>query len=125
MMARDQILDVLEQLPLWHWPVFFWELMWFELYMKARIEAGEFGLVGIGVAPDGRIHIIMDARTDVAKDDWIAHAPRAPWDRLAPGAALTALPVAALGLTFLAGPLAASAPHGTPRLALPPFIDSG
>ena len=126
MMARDQLLDVLEQLPLWHWPVFFWELVWFELYVKARIEAGEFGLVGVGVGPDGRIHIIMDARTDAVKDDWTAHAPRAPWDRLAPGAALAALPAAALGLAFiLAAPLAANAPHGAPHLALPPFLDSG
>ena len=115
MLARDQILDILEQLPLWYWPVFFWDLAWFRRYMRLRIERGEWGLVGAAVSPTGRIHILWHRALDEPKAHWSDHAPRAPWARLAPGAALSALPATGLGLILDL----ASVIEGRVRLAAP------
>ena len=126
MLARDQILDILEQLPLWHWPVFFWDLAWFNCYMRLRIDRGEWGLVGAAVSPTGRIHILWHMPLDEPKAHWSDHAPRAPWARLAPGAALSALPAAGFGLIpDLAGVLAARVPLAAPGAEGTVYLDPG
>ena len=126
MIARDQILDILEQLPLWYWPVLFWELTWFKLYVENRIAREEWGFLRIGIAKDGRLYIIRDVRADTPKENWTRFAPRAPWEKLTPGAALAVLPMAALRLRVpLTGPIATAQPISAPRVELPPLLDSG
>lgn len=83
MLHRDWILSVLEQLPLWHWPVFFFEVWWFERYYRAYRAANPVGMLGIGVTRTGRIIITLQGAGDRPDPDhWTAHAPRAPWVRL-------------------------------------------
>ena len=125
MIARDQILDMLEQLPLWYWPVFFWELAWLKLYVENRIAREEWGFLSIGIGRNGRIYIIRDVRADKPKKSWTRFAPRAPWEKLIPGAALAARPKAALRLRVpLAEPIATALPASAHRLVLPPFLDT-
>ncbi len=83
MLHRDQILSVLEQLPLWHWPVFFFEVWWFERYYRAYRAANPVGMIGISITHKGRIIITLQGAGDrPAPSDWTLHAPRAPWARV-------------------------------------------
>ena len=81
-MTRDFILSVLEDLDLWYWPVFFWELIWFQRYHATLTSSGS-GLISYGVTPKGRIVITMLVRGDKSDPmDWTKHAQRSPWDKL-------------------------------------------
>ena len=57
MLTRAWILDILTRLPLWYWPIFFWEVAAFERYYRAYRAANPVGILGIGVTPQGRIVI--------------------------------------------------------------------
>ena len=81
-MTRDFILSVLEDLALWHWPVFFWDLVWFQRYHATLTSTGS-GLISYGVTPKGRIVITMLVRGDKPDPmDWTNHATREPWAKL-------------------------------------------
>ena len=83
MLTRAWILDILDKLPLVYWPVFFWEVWWFERYCRAYRAANPVGLLAIGVTQTGRIIIRLQSAGDRPQEnDWTAHAPRAPWLRL-------------------------------------------
>jgi hypothetical protein len=49
MLTRAWILDILDKLPIVYWPVFFWEVWWFERYYRACRAANPVGLLAIGV----------------------------------------------------------------------------
>ena len=115
MVKRSFILSTLAVLEVWLWPVFFWELTWFKLYVENRIAREEWGFLRIGIAKDGRLYIIRDVRADTPEENWTRFAPRAPWEKLTPGAALAVLPMAALRLRVpLTGPIATARPASTP-----------
>ena len=40
MISRDFILDTLAALEVWAWPIFLWELIWLNRYLKARRAEG-------------------------------------------------------------------------------------
>ena len=92
MIARDWILDVLAKLELRYWPVFLWQLWWLDRYMKARRAEHGSGLIGYSVCARGRIYITLQAFGDKPDpNDWTRFAPRAPWEKLAPGRAMNML----------------------------------
>ena len=92
MIARDWILDVLAKLELRYWPVFLWQLWWLDRYMKARRAEHSSGLIGYSVCARGRIYITLQAFGDRPDpNDWTRVAPRAPWEKLAPGCAMNML----------------------------------
>ena len=75
-MTRDFILSVLEDLELWYWPVFFWELIWFQRYHATLTSTGS-GLISYGVTPKGKIVITMLVRGDKPDPmDWTKHVAR-------------------------------------------------
>ncbi|WP_370235412.1 MULTISPECIES: hypothetical protein [Henriciella] len=92
MLTRAWILDILTRLPLWYWPIFFWEVAAFERYYRAYRAANPVGILGIGVTPQGRIVIRLQEAGDApAPADWTDLAPRAPWTRLAPDEGMAGL----------------------------------
>lgn len=42
MLSRDSILETLALLPVWTWPVFFWDLWWFERSYRGQGSGGLF-----------------------------------------------------------------------------------
>ncbi|MEM5518661.1 hypothetical protein WNY37_17010 [Henriciella sp. AS95] len=91
MFSRAWILDTLSRLELRYWPIFFWEMLWVERYYRAYRAANPVGILAVGVTAKGRLHIKLQAAGDAPDpNDWTAHAPRAPWLALAPGAGLPA-----------------------------------
>lgn len=87
MFDRAWILDILSRLSLCYWPVFFWDVLWFQRYYRAYRAANPVGMLGVGVTQQGRILITMQAAGDRPDEpQWTALASRAPWDKLAPGA---------------------------------------
>ncbi|WP_147372330.1 hypothetical protein [Henriciella barbarensis] len=124
MIDRAFILRTLALLEVWLWPVFFWDLYRLDAYLKARRAEGGSGLVGYGVARNGRIYITLDVRGD-RKDpcDWTAFAARTPWEKLDPEARAQAL-MARAGEGFalfvlIAGAGAAMAGQGDAIAGLP------
>ena len=86
MLTRAWILDILTRLPLWYWPIFFWEVAAFERYVRAFRAANPAGILGVGVTRRGRLVITLQATGDSpAEPDWTGLFTRAPWTRLAPG----------------------------------------
>ena len=86
MITRDWILDTLGKLDLIYWPIFLWEIYWLGRYLTARRAEHSSGLIGFSVCRKGRIYITLQAFGDKPRDDdWTQFAPRAPWQRLAPG----------------------------------------
>ena len=97
MIARDWILDVLTKLELRYWPVFLWQLWWLDRYMKARRAEHSSGLIGYSVCARGRIYITLQAFGDKPDpNDWTRFAPRAPWEKLAPGCEVEGLQLSGL-----------------------------
>ena len=92
MLTRAWILETLALLPLYYWPVFFLEVWRFERYYRAYRAANPVGMLGVAVLPNGRLVITLQAAGDRPDpDDWTNVAPRAPWERLAPGGFLAVL----------------------------------
>ena len=86
MITRDWILDILGKLDLRYWPIFLWEIYWLDRYLNARRAEHSSGLIGFSVCRKGRIYITLQAFGDKpSQTDWTQFAPRAPWERLAPG----------------------------------------
>ena len=86
MITRDWILDTLGKLDLRYWPIFLWEVYWLDRYLDALRAEHSSGLIGFSVCRKGRIYITLQAFGDKPRDDdWTQFAPRAPWQRLAPG----------------------------------------
>ena len=86
MITRDWILDTLGKLDLRYWPIFLWEIYWLDRYLTARRAEHSSGLIGLSVCRKGRIYITLQAFGDKpSQTDWTQFAPRAPWQRLAPG----------------------------------------
>ena len=86
MLTRAWILDILTRLPLWYWPIFFWEVAAFERYVRAFRAANPAGILGVGVTRRGRLVITLQVAGDSpAEPDWTGLFTRAPWTRLAPG----------------------------------------
>ena len=84
MIARDQLLDILNRLPVRYWPVFFWDLVWLTLFHENTwSETG--GFMSFAITKTGRIHILGVFVNDAPDDtDWTRHAPREPWAALDP-----------------------------------------
>ena len=92
MITRDWILDILGKLDLLYWPIFLWEIYWLDRYLNARRVEHSSGLIGFSVCRKGRVYITLQAFGDKPRtDDWTLFAPRAPWQRLAPGHAVEQL----------------------------------
>ena len=130
MISRDFILDTLAALEVWAWPIFLWELIWLNRYLKARRAEGGSGMVGYGVTRNGRIVITLDVRGDRGDAcDWTAFATRAPWEKLDPEARKAALMARAgeglavialvIGLGAVLAGRAADLP-GLPHILAPP-----
>lgn len=87
MLTRDWILETLAMLPVWTWPVFFWDVWWFERYYRAYRAATHTGMIGIGVTTGGRIVITLQVAGDrETPEDWRTRLAHEPWARLAPAA---------------------------------------
>ena len=86
MITRQWVLAVLWELPLYWWPVFFWELHALKGWLDTRpVEEGAFLI--FGVTPKGQI--MLDGYYPPAKPgptDWTRYAPRQPWAKLGPAA---------------------------------------
>lgn len=97
MLTRAWILETLAKLPVWTWPLFLIEVWAFERYYRAYRAANPIGMLGIGVLANGRIVIKLqvagkpEGERGSGGADWTGLAPRAPWQRLAPGAALASV----------------------------------
>lgn len=92
MITRDWIFETLGELDWRYWPVFLWELYWIGRYLDALRAEHSSGLIGLGICRKGRIYITLQAFGDEPRgDDWTIFAPRAPWERLAPGAVVQML----------------------------------
>ncbi|WP_084418648.1 hypothetical protein [Henriciella litoralis] len=87
-MTREWILQTLEELRVWCWPIFLWDLMRIRAWLNANPNETEEILM-FEVLSNGRIimtnHLKAD-RPDPA--DWAHYAPRAPWEKLAVDACL-------------------------------------
>ncbi|WP_018147292.1 hypothetical protein [Henriciella marina] len=93
MIARDWIFETLGMLDLRYWPIFLWELYWLDRYLDARRAEHSSGLIGFAVCKKGRVYITLQAFGDEPSQqaDWTDFAPRAPWQRLAPGSVVQRL----------------------------------
>ncbi|HIG23681.1 MAG TPA: hypothetical protein EYG02_14185 [Henriciella marina] len=90
MLSRDWILETLAKLPVWTWPFFLIQVWATERYYRAYRAANPIGMLGVGVLPNGRIVITLQAAGGKrAEPSWRELAPAAPWKRLAPGAAFS------------------------------------
>ena len=127
MIRRDWILDVLAELELWYWPIFFWNLAWLKNHIAARMAEGGAGLIGYGVTRRGHIFLKLDVKADRPDpNDWTRYVVRAPWQRLDPEARRTALAARCgeplvIALFFAALP-AVSGGAQTPPSGLPPIL---
>ena len=102
-MTRDWILSILEQLPVWCWPIFLWDVMWVTLSLE-EMDGEVAGLFTFAVTRQGRIMVLNFYEADRPDPaDWTHYAPRAPW--------------AALDLAVLAAPR--EAPDGPGAVDLP------
>ncbi|WP_084397540.1 hypothetical protein [Henriciella aquimarina] len=84
MVTREWILQILWELPLYYWPVFFWELVQLGRWWATNpVEPG--AMVTFQVTGTGRI--VMAGYIPAAppsEPQWSDHAPRAPWRALDP-----------------------------------------
>lgn len=117
-MTRDWILSILEQLPVWCWPVFLWDVLCMQLRL-AEMEGEVAGLFTLGVTPEGRIIVLDFYEADrPGAPDWAAHAPRAPWAAL--DLDILAVQRVAFSAIPLAGDPASCLPCAPARAIVPP-----
>jgi hypothetical protein len=122
-MTRERILLVLEDLPLWCWPIFFWDLARVHIWMRTLPEEVR-GLFTLAVMRNGQIMVVDFLQADRPDPaDWTRYVPRAPW---------AALDIDCLARSFqalwrLASQVSARMPHQTRSAAqpLPAILDSG
>ena len=91
MIARDQLLDILNRLPVRYWPVFFWDLVWLHIFHEDN-WAEHGGFMTFAISKTGRIHILGVFVNEGPDDcDWTRHAAQEPWAALDPQAMADAI----------------------------------
>lgn len=122
-MTRDWILSILEQLPVWCWPIFLWDVMWVTLSL-AEMEGEVAGLFTFAVTRQGRIIVLNFYEADRPDPaDWTRYAPREPWAALDLGV-LSALREVLDGLGAIELP-AVPVSIAADMWLLPPALDPG
>ncbi|MEQ8558511.1 MAG: hypothetical protein RIB03_09375 [Henriciella sp.] len=91
MLTREWIIAVLKTLPVWAWPIFFWDVLGILAWCSTE-PYPEGTLVTLGVTWWGRIQVTAVYKPDQPDPcDWTRHAPRAPWADLDPAVIAAAL----------------------------------